>query len=47
MCRVAGQTVPSRSEVFTTMSDQNKITIFGPDDMGLMIVDFKTAKGRG
>jgi hypothetical protein len=29
------------------MSDQNKITIFGPDDMGMMIVDFKeTLVGR-
>jgi hypothetical protein len=37
---------PFSKRVFTTMSDHNKVTIFGPDDMGMMIVDFKTAKGQ-
>ena len=36
----------SKRGLYDHMSDQNKITILGPDDMGVMVVDFKTAKGQ-
>jgi hypothetical protein len=36
----------SKRGLYDHMSDQNKIAILGPDDMGVMVVDFKTAKGQ-
>ena len=36
----------SKRGLYDHMSDQNKITILGPADIGVMVVDFKTAKGQ-
>ena len=46
ICRAAGGLPFSKRGLYDHMSDQNKITILGPDDMGVMVVDFKTAKGQ-